>query len=117
MHPRDGEVSPVASQILVHTPGQERSSALSSAAASAVLQNLDILFTLFDGNHSPHGALTDSDLARCARVSRAFSDAALRVLWRDPPTLVPLWHVLDPPGLELPKEFAAAYHTQARNGQ
>ena len=33
---RDGEVSPIASQMLVHTAGQERFSASSSSAAAAV---------------------------------------------------------------------------------
>lgn len=112
---RDGEVSPIASQMLVHTAGQERFSASSSSAAAAVLQNVDILFNLFDENHDPLGALSDSDLARCARVSRAFSGAALRVLWRSPPTLFPLWHVLAPPGLELPQKLRSTYHEQVRN--
>ena len=112
---RDGDLSLTTSQTLVDTAREERFSPFKLSTAAAVLQNVDILYSLFDGNHGFHGVLTRGDLARCARVSRAFSGAALRVLWRSPPTLFPLWHVLAPPGLELPQKLRSTYHEQVRN--
>ena len=114
---RDGDLSLTTSQTLVDTAREERFSPFNLSTAAAVLQNVDILYSLFDGNHGFHGVLTRGDLARCARVSRAFSDAALRVLWRNPLTLRPLWHVLAPPRLAFPEESAttADYYKEVRS--
>ncbi|RPD76945.1 hypothetical protein L226DRAFT_611342 [Lentinus tigrinus ALCF2SS1-7] len=78
-----------------------------SSAAATVLQNLDILRLIFDDNRGPQGVLTNRALGHCARVSRAFNKAVIRALWRNLPTLFPLWHVLAPPGLEYPKTHQA----------
>ncbi|KAI0696374.1 hypothetical protein C8T65DRAFT_743582 [Cerioporus squamosus] len=80
---------------------------MSSPAIAAVLENYDILCLLFDGSRGPQGALSNCDLGRCALVSRAFSKAALRALWRNLPDLLPLWHVLAPPGLPFPLNHRA----------
>ncbi|KAH9920230.1 uncharacterized protein BXZ73DRAFT_80175 [Epithele typhae] len=42
------------------------------------------------------------DLARCARVSHAFSEAALRVLWNILPSLNHLWSLLAPHDIRMP---------------
>ncbi|RPD60864.1 hypothetical protein L227DRAFT_653127 [Lentinus tigrinus ALCF2SS1-6] len=84
-----------------HRPGSEVSA---PATVVASVLDYDILCVIFDGNRGPQGILTNSDLVRCALISRAFSEAALRALWKNPPTLRPLWHVLAPPNLKFPKK-------------
>ena len=69
--------------------------------------DFDILCAVCDGSRGPQGLLTNSDLVHCALVSRTFSEAALRALWRNLPTLLPFWHVLAPLGLGYPEKHRA----------
>ncbi|RPD76946.1 hypothetical protein L226DRAFT_355213 [Lentinus tigrinus ALCF2SS1-7] len=71
-----------------------------SSSASRVLMNVDILLDMFDIHSFQKG-----DLARCARVCRAFSGPALRALWHVLFSIRPVWHLLAPSDLPYVPEY------------
>ncbi|KAI1795349.1 hypothetical protein LXA43DRAFT_882222, partial [Ganoderma leucocontextum] len=64
----------------------------------------DILCHVFevDSNVGNRGIFSRNDLLRCALVSRAFCEPALRTLWRDMSSPTPLWRLLSATG-SMPK--------------
>ncbi|KAM5536108.1 hypothetical protein V8D89_010207, partial [Ganoderma adspersum] len=75
-------------------------------ASVRVLTNADLLHGIF--TFVPWASGTrDSYLAQCAAVCHTFHEPAIRVLWRDLGTLLPLWHLLAPQNTPLPSDRAA----------
>lgn len=67
--------------------------------SSRALRNYDILLTIFDGSYYRNlGVLTAPDLKNYALVCRAFSEPALRALWKALSPPEPLWRLLAPNG-------------------
>ena len=66
-----------------------------SPSSSLVLANLDLLYAVFTFV-PPASNSRDSYLARCATVCRTFHEPAIRVLWRNLSSLLPLWNLLAP---------------------
>ena len=65
--------------------------------AAAIALNIDdILYHLFevDSNAEDGKRLSRNDLLRCALVSRAFCEPALRALWGNMSSPTPLWRLL-----------------------
>ncbi len=79
-------------------------------SATQVLGNDYILRRVFTTHHQDFAVkrLNIDDLARCARVCRAFSGPALRVLWRKLTSILPVWHLLSPAGLSYPRKASLA---------
>ncbi|RDX44945.1 hypothetical protein OH76DRAFT_1408559 [Lentinus brumalis] len=78
-----------------------------SSSAAQVLSNDYILRNIFNTHsylYNDYGRLQNDDLARCARVCQAFSEPALRVLWRELASVLPIWHLLSPPDLPYPRK-------------
>ncbi|KAI1787331.1 hypothetical protein LXA43DRAFT_714290 [Ganoderma leucocontextum] len=74
------------------------------SVSAQVLTNIDLLHGIFTFMpFAPDNR--DSYLARCATVSHTFHEPAIRVLWRNLRSLVPLWHLLAPSNTP----FAAQY--------
>ncbi|KAI1795450.1 hypothetical protein LXA43DRAFT_914184 [Ganoderma leucocontextum] len=72
-------------------------------ASAQVLTNTDLLHCIFVFVPlPPDSRLRDSYLAQCAVVRRAFHEPAIRVLWRNLDSLLPLWHLLAPPNTPFP---------------
>ncbi len=64
-------------------------------ASAQVLTNTDLLHGIF--TFVPLASTNrDSYLARCATVCHTFHEPAIRVLWRNLRSLLPLWHLLAP---------------------
>ncbi len=78
-----------------------------SSSAAQVLSNDYILRNIFNTHsylYNDYGRLQNDDLARCARVCQAFSDPALRALWRELASVLPIWHLLSPADLPYPRK-------------
>ncbi|KAI0718939.1 hypothetical protein C8T65DRAFT_68928 [Cerioporus squamosus] len=89
-----------------------------SQSGRKVLDTYDILLKILeDGSSSSdesHGrrsipTLTQRDLTACAQACRAFREPALRILWSQIDSLLPLWHLLAPAALPPPKACTEDY--------
>ncbi len=83
-----------------------------AGAAARALKTHDITSQIFEvdrlirqGNRRK---LSNGDLFRCALVSRAFCEPALRMLWRAMTPPNPLWILLAPPD-STPKEVTSEF--------
>ncbi|TFK95012.1 hypothetical protein K466DRAFT_593108 [Polyporus arcularius HHB13444] len=89
-----------------------------SLSGQRVLDTYDVLLKILEdghrSSHQSHGrridhGLAQRDLAACARACRAFREPALRILWSQIDSLLPLWHLLSPAALPPPKVCTEEY--------
>ena len=74
---------------------------LGPSASIQVLTNADLLYIIF--TFVPLSSNNrDNDLAQCVHVSHTFHESAIRVLWRNLDSLLPLWHLFAPPNTPFP---------------
>ncbi|RPD65088.1 hypothetical protein L227DRAFT_607679 [Lentinus tigrinus ALCF2SS1-6] len=82
------------------------------------LNNYDVLFKILEEvtssrvesqSRRSEPRLAQCDLAACARVCRSFTEPAVRLLWGQIDSLLPLWHLLAPDNVALPKECTEEY--------
>ena len=86
---------------------------LSRPSGRKVLDNYDVLLKILEdvsaslpdesqGRRSEPSS-AQRDLAACARVCHSFTEPALRLLWAQIDSLVPLWSLLAPASVTPPK--------------
>ena len=83
------------------------------SASHRLAGHYDILWRIFNGQRgrgTPHPhLLSRADLARCTRVSRAFHEPVVRVLWSSLDGFIPLWQLLAPADLPYRAQYTQEY--------
>ena len=99
-----------------------RPSSSQLSACHKALGTFDILWHLFHDQHDRGKdyvmfSLSPRDLARCARVCRAFHEPALRVLWGTLDSTAPLWALLSHSSFPFSRPQKEQLHEASPSGE